>query len=193
MKHILIINGHPDPDRSRFCYQLAGAYKKAAETAGHEVKEIFVADENFPLLKSKDDYYNNDVSPNIAESQKDIVWADHLLLVYPLWLGGMPALLKGFLEQVLRPGFAISETSDKWPQRLLTGKSARIVVTMGMPAFIYRWFFQAHSLKSLQRNILKFCGIHPVKTILFGMVESDNPKRRQKWLKKMQELGRRAD
>ena len=40
----------------------------------------------------------------------------------------------------------------------MSGKSARIVVTMGMPGFWYRWYFRAHSLRSLQRNILKFVG-----------------------------------
>lgn len=192
MKKVLILQGHPDPDRSRFGYQLADAYKKSAESAGCDVREIIVADLNFPLLRSKDDFYNGETSPEIAEHQQAIVWADHLVVFYPLWLGGMPALLKGFLEQVLRPGFAFGEAKRKWPERFLKGKSARVVITMGMPAFIYRWYFHAHSLKSLQRNILNFCGIHPVKTNLFGMVEDKNPQRREGWLRKMQELGRQA-
>src|SRR3546814_10287671 len=77
-------------------------------------------------------------------------WADHLVILYPLWLGDVPALLKGFLEQILRPGFAIDEGSTGMSAKLLTGRSARIIVTMGMPAPIYRLFFRAHSLKSLE-------------------------------------------
>ena len=102
----------------------------------------------------------------------------------------MPALLKAFFEQVLRPGFAIRKEISL-SGGLLKGKSARIVVTMGMPAFIYRWFFGAHSLKSLERNILKFVGIKPIAETLIGNVEG-GPQVAAKWLAKMHDLGRMA-
>jgi putative NADPH-quinone reductase len=76
-----------------------------------------------------------------------------------------------------------------WPG-LLVGKSARIVVTMGMPAFVYRWYFLAHSLRSLERNILRFCGIGPIRETLFGMVEGVSPAKRAAWLEKMRAFGR---
>src|SRR3546814_3372437 len=84
----------------------------------------------------------------------DVCSSDRVIL-YPLWLGDVPALLKGFLEQILRPDFAIDEGSTGMSAKLLTGRSARIIVTMGMPAPIYRLFFRAHSLKSLDRNLLR--------------------------------------
>ncbi len=71
----------------------------------------------------------------------------------------------------------------------LKGRSARIVVTMGMPTLAYRWYFRAHSLKSLERNILKFAGIAPVRESLFGMVENVSPARRSRWLEQMQDHG----
>ena len=108
------------------------------------------------------------------------------MFFYPLWLGGMPALLKGFLEQVLRPGFAFS--MDKASAKKLKGRTARIVVTMGMPALIYRWYFGAHGLKMLKRSILGFCGIGPVGSTLFGAVEG-NPRGRDAALAKMRVLG----
>jgi putative NADPH-quinone reductase len=74
----------------------------------------------------------------------------------------------------------------------LKGRSARVVVTMGMPAPLYRWFFRAHSLRSLERNILAFCGIGPVRDSLIGMVEAGGPAKHQRWLATMRELGRRA-
>jgi putative NADPH-quinone reductase len=122
----------------------------------------------------------------------DIRDADHLVIFYPLWMGTMPALLKAFLEQVFRPGFAYSEKAEgKGWNRLLKGKSARIVVTMGMPALIYRWYFGAHSLRSLERNILGMCGIGPIRESLIGMVEGGNA-RREKWLDRMYALGRKG-
>ncbi len=104
----------------------------------------------------------------------------------------MPALLKGFLEQLFRPGFAIDTKSGQFPKRLVKGKSARIVVTMGMPAVAYRLFFRAHSLKSLERNILKMCGIGPIDVTLLGLVESVSGDKRRTWLEKMAALGARA-
>ena len=72
----------------------------------------------------------------------------------------------------------------------LTGRSARVVVTMGMPAFVYRWFYRAHCLKNLERNVLKFCGIAPVRSSLIGMVEGSDGRRRTRWLVRMRKLGK---
>ena len=101
-------------------------------------------------------------------------------------LGDIPALLKGFLEQVARPGFAFGrEGGNPLANKGLTGRSARIVVTMGMPAAIYRWYFRAHSIKSLERNILGFVGIAPVNETLIGMAGNMEPEPVKKWLTKL--------
>ena len=76
------------------------------------------------------------------------------------------------------------------PKKMLTGKSARIIITMGMPALIYRWYFGAHSLKSLERNILGLCGIKPVRESLIGMVEAKDDTKWIKWLDRTREFGR---
>lgn len=192
-RRVVVIQGHPDPEPSRFCRALAAAYAEGAEQAGHKVRRIDVAELDFPILRTKEDFESGVAPAAIRQSQEKISWADHLLIVYPLWLGSMPALLRAFLEQVFRPGFATAgaASSGTW-QKLLIGKSARIVVTMGMPAFIYRWYFRAHSLKSLERNILGFCGIGPVRETLIGMVEAKSDAKRRSDLQKMRELGRRA-
>lgn len=189
-RRIAIIQGHPDGQANHFGHALAEAYATGAGEAGHEVKTLTVAALEFPLLRSKDDWEEGTPSEGIRHAQSVIDWADHLLIVYPLWLGSMPAILKAFLEQVFRPGFAISKSAagKSW-KKLLSGKSARIVVTMGMPALLYRWYFGAHSLKSLERNILGFCGIGPIRENLVGMVENRNGAKREKWLVNMRALG----
>ena len=111
------------------------------------------------------------------------------MLVYPLWLGTMPALLKAFLEQVFRYDFAFEKKPRGRFEKKLSGRSARIIVTMGMPALAYRWFFGAHSLKSLERNILKFSGIAPVRESLIGMIDKIDATRRDRWLARMRALG----
>jgi putative NADPH-quinone reductase len=186
---ILLIDGHPDP-ADHLCHALAAAYEEGAREGGHETRHIRVATTDFPMLQSMEDYYHGEPCPAIHAAQQDIAWADHLVMIFPLWMGGLPALLKGLLEQVLRPGFAYEEQEGGFPRKKLANKSARVVVTMGMPAFAYRWFFFAHSLKNLKRNVLKFCGISPVRDTLFGMVEAVSDEKRQGWIEKMRDMGR---
>jgi len=188
-RRIVIVQGHPDPAKPHLGQALAEAYAEGALAAGHEVRRIIVGDLEFPLLRSQRAWHE-EPPPAIREAQETIGWADHLVILYPLWLGTMPAQLKAFMEQLFRPGFAFSqEQPGTMGKRLLTGKSARVIVTMGMPALFYRWWFRAHSLKSLERNILRFVGIHPVRASLFGMVEGVGDARRQKWLEKVRLLG----
>lgn len=189
-RHIVIIQGHPDARGHHFGHALAEAYRQGAAEAGHEVKTIAVAQLDFPLLRAQQDFSGSEPPEAIRDAQQMISWAEHLVIVYPLWIGTMPALLKAFFEQVMRPGFAFTESEGKWPRKLLQGRSARVIITMGMPAFIFRWYYRAHSLKSLERNILGFCGIGPIKETLIGMVESEKAGNHQKWLERMQALGR---
>ena len=191
MGRITIIQGHPDPAGGRFCHVLAGAYSRGAADGGHETKEIDIARLDFPILRSKNDWESPDCPDAIRGAQAAIEWATHLVIEYPLWLGSMPALMKAFLEQALRPGFAIAsaEGAATW-DKLLSGRSARVVVTMGMPALVYRWYFRAHSVKSLERSILGFVGIKPVRKTLIGAVETCGAARRRSWLGKLAELGR---
>jgi putative NADPH-quinone reductase len=121
-----------------------------------------------------------------------MAWAGHLVIIYPLWLGGMPALLKGFLEQALRPAFMTGNRVGTSWKRTLKGRSTRIIITMGMPAFVYRWYFGAHSLKGLKRSILSLVGIGPNRHTLIGMIEGMSDGQRAAWLNTMHRLGKRA-
>ena len=186
---IALLQGHPDARGGRFCHALAQAYAQAAQAGGHEVKTVDVARLDFPLLRSAEEWQEGVPPQPILEAQEAIAWAEHLVLVFPLWLGDMPALFKGFLEQALRPGFAIGKSAaNRFPKGLLRGRSARLVVTMGMPAFFYRIFYRAHSVKGLKRNMLEFCGIAPVRTTLVGTVDSADA--RQAAMATIRKLGR---
>jgi len=187
-RRLAIIDGHPDPDPGRFVHALAESYARGAAAAGHEGRRIKVAELEFPLIGSRHDWEGGYLPADIRHAQETIAWAEHLLMLYPLWLGDVPALLKGFLEQVMRPGFAFVEGDGRLPDKKLKGRSAQIVVTMGMPALFYRAYYRAHSLKSLERNILKFVGISPVKHLLIGNVEGD-AEAREGWLEELFGLG----
>jgi putative NADPH-quinone reductase len=191
-RRILVIQGHPDPAGGHLCHALAEAYATAARDAGHSVREIDVARLDFPLLRSAAEWHTGAVPPALVPAQEAILWAEHLVFFFPLWLGDMPALLKGFLEQVARPGFAFKPDKpgdDPFARKGLAGRSARLVVTMGMPAFVYRWVFRAHSVKSLERNVLGFVGIAPVHETLIGLVEGIDPKAPAQWFATMRRLG----
>ncbi|WP_020653170.1 NAD(P)H-dependent oxidoreductase [Massilia niastensis] len=190
--HILIIQGHPDFGASHLCHALAAAYAEGALAAGHTVETVEPARLSFPLLASASEWQEGTVPPGLLPAQQAFGRAGHIVLVYPLWLGDMPALLKGFLEQVLRPGFALT-VSPRNPLKsgMLGGRSARVIVTMGMPAFVYRWFFRSHSVKSLKRNILNFVGIAPVATTIIG-VTGMTPARVERWCTHMRRLGVQA-
>jgi putative NADPH-quinone reductase len=186
-KRITIIQGHPDPNEAHLCHALAWAYDEGARAAGHEVRSIDVSQLNFPLIRNQREFMRGEIPPDIRKAQADILWANHLLICYPLWLGTLPALLKGFFEQTFRYGFAI-ENSLK-PKKLLKGRSARIVVTMGMPAAVYRYYFRAHGLKSLESGILSLSGIGPIRASLIGMVEQSKPDYRARWIDAIRKLG----
>lgn len=189
MTRILVIDGHPDESPERFVHALANAYAKGAE-GHHEVRRLDLASLDFPILRRRTDWQDGPAPAAIASAQESVRWAEHIVILFPLWLGDMPALLKGFFEQVARPGFAFREGRGL-PEKLLKGRSARIVVTMGMPGLFYRLVYRAHSMKSLKRNILQFVGIRPVRTSVIGAVEG-SAKRRSAWLGTMRKLGRRA-
>lgn len=190
---VLLIQGHPDPAGGHLCHALAQAYAEGARDAGHEVRTLDVAQLDFPLLRSQHAWAHEPLPPALLPAQEAIRWADHLVFFFPLWLGGMPALLKGFLEQIAREGFAFAkDAKSPLGVKLLKGRSARLVVTMGMPAVIYRYYFRAHSIKALERNILGFVGIGPIEETLIGLVEGMADEARVKWFDSLRELGRQA-
>ena len=193
-KQILLIQGHPDASAHHLCHALAAAYASGAQEGGHSVRSLNVAELDFALLRSQKAWEDGELPAGLQQAQDDIRWAQHVVLFFPLWLGDMPALLKGFLEQVARPGFAFEREggSTAFTKKGLTGRSARVVVTMGMPALLYRWYFRAHSVRSLERNILGFAGIAPVHETLIGMVGNFKAPDGERWLGKLRRLGLKA-
>ncbi len=192
MTRILLIDGHPDPDPDHFVHALADAYRDGAEKGGHDIRQVRIADLDFPILRSQKEWKESPLPPDIAAAQQAISWAEHLVVLYPMWLGDVPALLKGFLEQVARPDFAFRYREKGFPEKLLAGRSAHVIVTMGMPAIAYSMVYRAHSLKSLERNILRFVGISPVHHTIVGRVEASDDHRRR-WIEDIRLRGFEGD
>lgn len=192
-KRIALVQGHPDASQPHLGHALEDAYAQGAAGSGHEVRRINIASLDFPVLRSQQEWKQGPLPPGLVDAQAAINWAEHLVFFFPLWLGDMPALLRGFLEQVTRPGFAFPNEEKNTPgKKGLSGRSARVVVTMGMPASVYRWYFRTHSLTSLERNILGTVGIAPVARSLIGMAGNMATPLVNKWLGKLESLGRQA-
>ena len=186
---LAIIQGHPDPAGNRLCHALADA--DGASLANHEASRIEIAKIDFPLLRTQQDFETGALPETLVPARDALVAAQHVLIVFPLWHGTMPALLKGFIEQVMRPGVALEYRKEGFPRRLLAGRSTHLVVTMGMPALIYRWYFRAHGVRGLERSVLRFSGMKPVRETLLGMVEAVDDAQRRRWLELMRDQGKR--
>lgn len=188
MKKILIINGHPDNES--FCFALAQSYKKGADSSGADCELVNLSDLDFdPNLKYG--YRKRvDFEADLVEMQEKIKNADHLVFVYPTWWGTYPALLKGFIDRVFVPRFAFKfhENSLLW-DKLLKGKSARLIVTMNTPRLVYSLAYKSPGHNSMKKGILKFSGISPVKITCLRSIRFSDENKRKKWLKKIEKLG----
>ena len=167
-KNILIINGNPDPAPERLSSALAQAYADGARGGGHAVERRNVGALDFSIMRRASEFMTEPGEDTITDARARIAWANHLVFIYPIWLGGPPALLKAFMEQVARHEFALGSGPRGLPLGKLKGRSARVIATMGMPAAAYRLWFGAHGVKAFNRGILELAGVRPVRTTYFG-------------------------
>jgi putative NADPH-quinone reductase len=191
MTKILIVVGHPHADS--YCGALGQAYLRGAESGGHQAQLFVLGRMKFDAIL-REGYRREQVpEPDLVAARQALLASDHLVFVFPLWCGDMPAIMKGFFERVLQPDLlAIHAAGGKADWKVLKGKSARVIMTMGMPGWFYRWYFGAHALKLLRRNILHFTGVKPVRSIIYGMIEAVSDDRRMEWLREVEALGHQA-
>ena len=190
MKKILIIQGHPKKDS--FNGALAESYKKGALESGAEVREIIVTDLPIENYLRYDHYSGIEVGQEIKDAQASIAWAEHIVFVHPVWWGSMPAMLKCFIDTTFSSGFAFRyKKGSALPEKLLKGRSARILSTLDTPLFVYTYLFGAPSVNQLRDRILKFCGISPVSATLFGPIHAATEEKRKQYLNTAYELGKK--
>ncbi|MDO9399519.1 MAG: NAD(P)H-dependent oxidoreductase [bacterium] len=176
MKKILIIMGHPS--LNSFCNSLAEKYKEGAEKSGKKVEILYLGNFNLEF--------------DLIKAQELIKWVEHITFVYPTWWATPPALLKSFIEKVFVPGFAYQHSKNEKSfkiDKLLKGKSARLISTMDAPPLIYKWILGDIGGKMMEKGILNFCGIKPVYKNYFGSVKMSSEEDRKKWLEKIYKIG----
>jgi putative NADPH-quinone reductase len=187
---IAVIMGHPDPQS--YCAALARAYAESARAAGATVREINLSELAFDPVLWHGYREIQPLEPDLVAAQETIRWAEVLVFAYPTWWGAVPALLKGFIDRIFLPGFAFKyrENSKLW-DRLLTGRSARLLVTMDTPGWYYRFVSRQPGHQMMRRTILGFSGVKPVRIARFGPVRGSTASTREKWLTRAHTLGRR--
>ncbi|MEL6657624.1 MAG: NAD(P)H-dependent oxidoreductase [Bacteroidota bacterium] len=190
MKKVLLINGHPNPDS--FNFALVAAYRKGAEQSGAAVQQLNIAELEFSPNLKFGYQKRTELEPDLLAAWEQIKWADHLVWVHPVWWGGLPALLKGFIDRLFLPGFAFQYRENSvWWDKLLTGKTARILTTLDQPGWFYRLFYGRPSINQLKRSTLQFTGVDPVRVSIFGPIRNSKLSQREKWLEQTAKLGAR--
>lgn len=186
---ITAVLGHPLADS--FCAALLEAYLTGARNAGAEVRTHILSEKAFDPILHRAYRVIQELEPDLKIIQEDIRWADHLVFAFPIWWGVPPALMKGFLDRILVPGFAYKYATPHslLQDKLLKGRSGRILCTMDSPTWYYRLFIGSPGLRMMKNSVLKFCGISPVHISAFGSVKLSSESRRQAWLKKAEQTG----
>ena len=195
MKKICIIQGNPARKRDSFCASLADAYASAAKDAGAEVMTFHLKDLTFDLVLHEGYAEDQDLEHDLVQLRSAMVAADHIVMVFPLWHGMPPALFKGFIDRTITRGFAFNyHHGFPIATNVFCGKTAEIIITCSMPAFLYRWFSGAHASAAL-KTILKMCGIRVIGVRVFGLMSLSGAKAEKRFLsyiKKTRAFGEQA-
>ena len=180
-KRVAVIVGHPAADS--WCGALADSYAAAARAGGHEVRMVQLAQLDFDPSLHEGYRQIQALEPDLLAAQATVAWAEHVVIAYPIWWGSVPALLKGFLDRILLPGFAFKYRPGKaFPEQLLRGRSAQLLVSMDTPPWYFRWVYRMPGIVQLKKTTLEFCGIAPVKVAAFGPLISSSSAQRASWL-----------
>ncbi|AKG33822.1 NAD(P)H-dependent oxidoreductase [Paenibacillus durus] len=180
--NVLIIYAHPNP--KSFNYAILEKVQQGLKEKGHTFTTIDLYQEQFnPVLKFDENSKRRDLKndPEMERYRTLVEQADHFIFVYPVWWYGTPAILKGFFDRVFATGFAYIY-EGLMPKGLLTGKSAWVIYTIDSPSLFVRLIKGSVEWKVIKTSILKFCGIRPVKRMMFAGMKGSSIQRREKWL-----------
>lgn len=188
-KKILIINGHPSNESLNFVF--AEAYKNGALESNAKVELLTISNLKFNPSLEFGYQKRTELEPDLLDAWKKIKWADHLVWIHPVWWGGLPAIMKGFIDRLFLPGFAFQyrENSILW-DKLLKGKTAHIITTLDQPSWYYWLIYGRPSVNQLKKSTLEFCGIQPVKVSYFGIINNSKDATRQKWILAVEKWGK---
>ncbi len=189
MKKIFIFVGHPS--ETSLCKAIGESYLKGAKSSGNKTKIMYLSKMEFDMNLKEGYKVNQPLEKDLVLFQKNLLWADHLVFVSPIWWGSVPAKFKGLLDRTILPGFAYKyQKRSLLPRQFFRGKSARIIFTKGGPRLFYFGAFVSSSM-IIKRFVLNFIGVFPVRVKSFYSVRKVKPERAEKILNKAFTLGKR--
>lgn len=190
MRRILVLDGHPA--EVSLCGSLADAYGAAARQAGHEVRMLRLHALAFDSDFGRAGYASpKPLEPDLQRVLDDLRWCEHLVLVTPMWWGGLPARLKGLFDRTLLPGLAFDTRKTSWglPAPLLGGRSARVVITSDTPGWFLRLAYRNALIWQLRGQILGFVGFRPSRFTLLSGASHPGQGVVARWLAQVAKLG----
>ncbi len=185
----LLLRAHPNPES--FNHALADAWRAGAEAAGLTVETIDVDSLDFDLRLHGPDFGAQPLEPAILDVQRAVAEASHLVVASPVWWGSVPASLKALVDRTFLPGWAYRTGEGAFPARGLTGRSARILLTMDAPGWYDRLVYGRSAARQLRDAWLKFVGMSPVEVTRFASIEKTSAEDRARMLAKAERIGAR--
>ncbi|MEO1233933.1 MAG: NAD(P)H-dependent oxidoreductase [Myxococcota bacterium] len=183
----LTILGHPNSQS--LCGALARAHHSAASALGDsQLLELGALDFD-PVLHAGYGA-SQPLEADLEAAKRSIEGADHLTLIFPIWWGSTPALLKGFLDRVLLPDWAFHYENGR-AQPLLTGRSARVIATCDAPGWYDRFYYGASAIRAMTRPTLQLVGFRPIRVTRLSEVHAASPEQRARWIADMDVLARK--
>ncbi len=186
---IYLLLGHSDA--ATLSGALADTYEVAAKGAGHEVRRHNIGEMHFDPVLHEGYKTIQELEPDLKDFQENVRWAEHIVIVYPVWWSSMPALLKGLFDRAWLPHFAFNFAHHglTW-KKLLKGRTARVITTANSSPWML-WFMYGPPTAALELALLRFAGIRARSTV-FGPSERASDRTKAKWFRKIERLARKG-
>ncbi|MBO9445612.1 NAD(P)H-dependent oxidoreductase [Ruegeria sp. R14_0] len=193
-KRILILDGHPG--ETSLSRTFAETYAQSAQQKGHEVRMIHLSDLQFDHDFGQGNYNEyKPLEPVLEDVLNDLEWSEHLVLTTPMWWGGLPAKLKGLIDRAFIPGRTFdtrNTTRIGFPSPMLTGRTARVILTSDTPGWFMRLIYRQAMIRQVRDQILGFVGFKPTKFTYFAGASDPKPGNVDRWISKVQQIGAQA-
>lgn len=179
----LIIYTHPNHQSLSYAFLQEVIRGCGDHPLEQELQVLDLYAEGFdPALRFGEDKRRRDMhaDPELARHREQLLWADRIVLIYPIWWGRPPAMLLGYIDRMFASGFAYRDKGGLKPEGLLKGKSVVCISSMKGPAgYPLFWLHNAHKVL-MRRALFGFVGIRRVKFFEFGGMEKPQGKQAQK-------------